>query len=212
VTATEPRAATTAEFFARLPGWEGAEDDIFAEPEEQDASEHPLRAVLEWLAVVIGALTAALLIKVFLFQAFFIPSESMVPTLEVGDRVLVNKLAYSIGDVERGDIIVFDKPDSLPDTGIDEFIKRVVGVAGDTLVSRDGVVFVNGEPLDESYLPEGTPTDGLDEITIPEGYVFVMGDNRTNSQDSRVFGPVPVDDIVGEAFLRVWPVPSVGGL
>ena len=212
MTATEPRAATTAEFFARLPGWEGADKDVFVEPDERDGSEHPLRAVLEWLAVVIGALTAALLIKVFLFQAFFIPSESMLPTLGIGDRVLVNKLAYSLGDVERGDIVVFDKPESLPDTGVDEFIKRVIALPGDTLESRDGVVYVNGERLEEDYLPTSVRTDNLELRVIPEDHVFVMGDNRTNSQDSRVFGPVPLDDIVGEAFLRVWPLPSLGGI
>ncbi len=199
---------TSAELFARLPGWEGSDDDVFGDADE---GEHPLRSVLEWLAVVIGALVAALLIKVFLFQAFFIPSESMLPTLEVGDRVLVNKLAYSVGDVERGDVVVFHKPASLPVSDVNEFIKRVIGLPGDTIEGRDGVVFVNGELLDEPYLPPGVITDTFAR-TVPDGQLFVMGDNRNNSQDSRSFGTIDADTVVGEAFVRVWPLPELGGI
>jgi signal peptidase I len=150
----------------------------------------------------------ALLVKTFLVQAFRIPSESMLPTLTEGDRVLVNKVSYRLHDIHRGDVVVFSRPPELqgaPDQPAD-LIKRVVGVPGDTLVARDGVLYVNDRPLREPYLAEGTPTTGLDRpLTVPRGELFVMGDNRTNSQDSRVFGTIPESTVVGRAFLVMWP-------
>ena len=139
----------------------------------------------------------------------------MVPTLNVGDRVLVNKLSYRLHDVHRGDVIVFERPPGASRGGEDEIkdlIKRVVAVGGDTIESRNQLVYVNGERVDESYLDSGTPTDNLPRQTVPEGHVFVMGDNRTNSEDSRVFGPVDEDRIVGRAFMRVLPVGHIGWL
>lgn len=167
------------------------------------------RSIAEWLFVVLGAVLAALLVKTFLFQAFRIPSESMVPTLEVGDRVLVNKLSYRLHDVNRGDVVVFTRPAGLQETGAaqpEDLIKRVVAVGGDTVVAREGVVYVNDQPIVEPYLPEGTATFRLDTpVKVPDGEVFVMGDNRENSQDSRFFGTVREDTIIGRAFVRMFP-------
>jgi signal peptidase I len=175
----------------------------------------PLRSILEWAGVIGGGIVIALVIEAFLVQAFWIPSPSMDPTLEVGDRVLVNKLSYRLHDVHRGDVVVFERPDTAegPDDGIEDLIKRVIAVGGDTIEARNGLVYVNGERVDESdYLVSGTPTDGLPLTEVPEGHVFVMGDNRTNSQDSRRFGPVPEDTIVGRAFIRVLPLGDIGWL
>ena len=168
-----------------------------------------LRNTVEWIAIVIGALAVALLVKTFLIQAFYIPSGSMLPTLELGDRVLVNKLDT---DPSRGDLVVFERPENQPDDGIKDLIKRVVGLEGDTIEARDGVVYVNDEPLDETYLPEGVQTANLDRQTIPDGHLFVMGDNRVDSADSRVFGPIDADLVVGKAFVRVWPLNHLGFL
>lgn len=166
------------------------------------------RNALEWVAVVVGAVIIALLVKTYLVQAFRIPSASMVPTLTEGDRVLVNKVSYRLHDVNRGDVVVFDRPEDLP-AGPDQpedLIKRVIGLPGDTLVARDGVVYVNDRRLREPYLPAGTSTTKLDQpVTVGRGQLFVMGDNRTNSQDSRDFGTVPADTVVGRAFLVMWP-------
>jgi signal peptidase I len=173
------------------------------------------RTILEWVGVIGGGVIIALIIEAFLVQAFWIPSPSMVPTLNVGDRVLVNKLSYRLHDVHRGDVIVFERPPGASRGGEDEIkdlIKRVVAVGGDTIESRNQLVYVNGERVDESYLEPGTPTDNLPRQTVPEGHVFVMGDNRTNSEDSRVFGPVDEDRIVGRAFMRVLPVGDIGWL
>lgn len=171
-----------------------------------------VRSAVEWGAVIIGALAIALLIQTFLFQAFLIPSGSMQPTLHIGDRVLVNKLSYRSGGPSRGDLIVFTRPPASPESDINDLIKRVVGLPGETVEAVDGAVLVDGEPLDESYLPEGTPTDNLPPTPVPDGMVFVMGDNRTESLDSRIFGPIDIDTIEGRAFLRIWPLGHFGGL
>ena len=164
------------------------------------------RNAIEWVAIVVGALLVALLVKTFLIQAFYIPSLSMYSTLDKGDRVLVNKLSYHLHDVHRGDIVVFERPKNVPDTGIKDLIKRVVGLPGDTLESKDGDVYVNGHKLKEPYLDPGVRTVNLDRLTVGKHEVFVMGDNRTNSEDSRIFGPIDEDLLVGRAFIRVWPL------
>jgi signal peptidase I len=173
------------------------------------------RNTLEWVAVIVGAVVVALLIKTFVAQAFRIPSDSMVPTLLNGDRVLVNKLSYDLHDINRGDVVVFNRPDGLPASPgePEDLIKRVIGLPGDELVTRDGDVYVNGRLLTEPYLPEGTTSAGIDEpFVVPDGEVFVMGDNRQNSSDSRVFGPVPADSVVGRAFVVMWPPGRISAL
>lgn len=194
-----------------------------SEPPAKPRTSARTRSIVEWFAVIAGALVVALVVKTFLFQAFYIPSASMEPTLEKGDRVLVNKLSYDLHDVHRGDVIVFElEPDQVGDDGIKDLIKRVIGLPGDVIESRDGVVYVNDRALDEPYLADGMvtgdPSDGqnpaIDRQTVPEGHVFVLGDNRSNSADSRYpyRGPIPIDSIVGRAFVLVWPPGDVGSL
>jgi signal peptidase I len=205
-------------------------DQPFAAPsdpdlgEDREAEQHErVRSLVEWVAVIVGALIVALVVKTFLFQAFFIPSASMEPTLEEGDRVLVNKLSYDLHDVRRGDVVVFELPkDQIGADGIKDLIKRVIGLPGDVIETRDGVVYINDRRLDEPYLPEGTltgdPSNGnnpeIERQTVPEGTVFVMGDNRANSHDSRYAdrGPIPIDTLVGRAFVLVWPPGDLGAL
>jgi len=173
------------------------------------------RNLLEWVAVIVGAVLVALLIKTFVVQAFRIPSESMITTLEVGDRVLVNKLSYDVHDLNRGDVVVFERPPGLPSGPNDpkDLIKRVIGLPGDTVVAKDGEIYINDQRLEEPYLADTTATYNLDiPVTVPEGQVWVMGDNRTNSEDSRVFGPIESDTIVGRAFTIMWPPGRIGAL
>ncbi|MGH9227729.1 MAG: signal peptidase I [Acidimicrobiales bacterium] len=189
---------------------DGNGEDTGAKPRR-----HWRRTILEWLGVIGGGIAIALLVEAFLIQAFWIPSPSMEHTLDVGDRVLVNKLSYKLHDVHRGDVVVFERPPGAStgeDGEIKDLIKRVIAVGGDTIEAREGAVYVNGELIDEDYLEPGTPTDNLPLTTIPDGRVFVMGDNRTNSEDSRIFGPIDEDDIVGRAFLRVLPITDIGWL
>jgi signal peptidase I len=173
------------------------------------------RTIIEWLVVIGCGILIAVGARAFLVQAFWIPSPSMAPTLEPGDRVLVNKLAYKAHEVNHGDLVVFERPPQASngeDDEIKDLIKRVVAVGGDTIEARDGLVYVNGERIEEPYLVEGTPTDNLPLREIPEGMVFVMGDNRTNSEDGRVFGPIDEDTIVGRAFVTVLPISQLGWL
>ena len=148
-------------------------------------------------------------VRPFVVEAYRIPTGSMIPTLEIGDRVLANKFTLHLWDPERGDIVVFDSIEG----GEDALIKRVVGVAGDEIRVQGGILFVNGEWQEEPYVNNESPDGGFyGPTTVPEGHVFVMGDNRANSGDSRVFGPVPLDYVKGEAFLRFWPAYKLGPL
>ncbi len=181
--------------------------------------------------LILVALVVAIIIKTFFFQAFYIPSGSMIPTLEINDRVLVNKLSYRFGSIERGDILVFDSPEAIdversfparvlrsigeatgltsPDTVL---IKRVIGLPGETVAVVDNQVYVNGNPIAEPYLPENTTMRDFEEIAVPADHMFMMGDNRNQSRDSRFFGAIPREDIVGRAFVSVWPPGAWGGL
>jgi signal peptidase I len=174
-----------------------------------------LRRTLEWAGLIAAALLVALGVRATLVQTFYIPSESMEPTLEVGDRILVNKLSYRLHDVHRGDVVVFKRPPTAVATpdGTEDLIKRVIALSGETIEARDdGLVYVDGELLDESYLPEGTRTENLPLQTVPDGKVFVMGDNRGHSGDSRMFKAIDEDLIVGRAFVIIFPPGDAGGL
>jgi signal peptidase I len=222
-------AATPAEAIAR-------DDDASPlDPGLEERRRKPFWRELPVLVVI--AFAVALLIKTFLLQAFYIPSASMEPTLVEGDRVLVEKVGYRFDDAERGDVVVFEKDlgapplpgeeeDSLwtditdgvrslfgfPTGGSQDFIKRVIAIEGDTIEGREGRVFVNGEPVDEPYLPEGLEISPFGPAEIPEDMIFVMGDNRNNSDDSRSFGPIEEDTVVGRAFVLIWPPSDMSGL
>jgi signal peptidase I len=155
----------------------------------------------------------------------------MLPTIEVNDRVMVNKLAYQWGEPQRGDVVVFRDPregepdESVPEAvirsvleavgirtrGHDDLIKRVIGLPGETIEVRDNQVVVDGVPIEEPYLPEVFMPDEP-PLTLGPDEVFVMGDNRNASFDSRRFGPIPLDDLIGEAFVTIWPVSHIGGI
>ena len=161
------------------------------------------------LTILIAFVLVFGFVRPFVLEAFRIPSESMVPTLEVGDRVFVNKFIYRFAEPERGDVVVFESVNG----GEEDLIKRVVGVAGDSVEVRNGTLLVNGEDREEPYLNRNLPfNDSYGPSEVPEGHVFVMGDNRANSADSRVFGPLPIENIEGEAFVRFWPPLRIGSL
>ncbi len=194
-----------------------------------------LAVVRETVVLVALAVLLAVVFKTFLVAAFYIPSGSMESTLNISDRVLVEKVSYRFGDIEHGDVVVFvhEEPGfepvgpSNPVTGFfsslgqaigvvppsdRDFIKRVVGLPGDTITCEDGVLVRNGEKVVEPYVDEGIRTEGCKRTTVGPGELFVMGDNRTNSQDSRIFGVIQRSDVVGRAFVRIWPLNHTGWL
>ncbi len=179
------------------------------------------KTVIEWVVLIASALVIAVLVKTFLFQAFYIPSDSMVPTLKTNDRVIVNKLSYKLHPVHRGDIVVFKTPkgpDGKPiDPTIKDLVKRVIGLPGETVSEVGGHVYIDGKPLNESYLPAGTISDCASFAAqcfptgpLPADHYWVMGDNRTESRDSRSFGAIAKSSIVGRVFVRVWPLNRLG--
>jgi signal peptidase I len=194
-------------------------------------------SIIELVVIVAIALGLALGIQAFLIKPYKIPSESMVPTLQVGQRVLVNRIGTHFGDPEVGDILVFHPPkgaeNGLDQCGVDHpadqgcpkatpeqadvnYIKRVVGVPGDTLKVVGGHVIRNGKRESDGYI---APCQGDEaECSLPRpirvlpGHYFLMGDNRGNSDDSRFWGPIPKDSIIGEAFATYWPLDRIGSL
>ena len=219
-----------------IPDLSAAHEAILAAKEKASLRAEVTRAKRsfwrELPILLLFALILAVIIKTFLLQAFYIPSGSMEETLRVDDRVLVTKLSYSVADIDRGDVVVFDAPDggervdeglvgamvrnvaesigvSTPRT---EFIKRVIGLPGENVAIRQNQVIIDGDQLIEPYLPPGVEMRAMDPVTIPEGHVWVMGDNRNTSDDSRSFGPISTDTIVGRAILLIWPPSRWGGL
>jgi signal peptidase I len=186
-----------------------------------------IKAWIELPLLVLAAIVVTLVVKALLAQAFYIPSGSMEPQLHVNDRVVVSRTAYRLHDPNRGDIVVFPSPIAEPvhhglvdgvvddvldalavgDRGDDELIKRVIGLPGEEIEARDGEVLIDGEVLREPYLPDDVRTEDFGPVKVPEGRVFVMGDNRGNSHDSRFsdIGTIDIDDLVGRAIARVWP-------
>jgi signal peptidase I len=177
--------------------------------------------------LVVTALVIAVVVKTFVAQAFYIPSGSMLPQLQVNDRVVVSKISYRLHEPRRGDIVVFDAPGDEGDDdsalpvrfvrtivqsiglaapSTDEYIKRVVALPGERVEAHDGRVFVDGLELIEPYLPAGTSTSEFAAVVVPPETLWVLGDNRASSADSRIFGPVPQSTVVGRAFVRVWPL------
>ncbi len=169
-----------------------------------------MNPLVEWMIVVAVAITSALLVRAYVVQQFAVEGESMLNTLQDGDRVLVNRLSYRLHDPRRGDVVVLKRFDS-PSTPERDLIKRVVGLEGERVRVTDCSVFINDQPLIEPYLDASIQlSDGCGgdqaEITVPDNSVFVLGDHRGKSSDSRVFGPVPFDLLIGRAFIIIWPV------
>ena len=197
-------------------------------------------SILELVVIVAVALGMALAIQAFLIKPYRIPSESMVPTLQIGQRVLVNRIGMHFGDPKVGDILVFHPPEGAESSTGDQcgeqpksgaacdqptpkkasvnFIKRVVGAPGDTIAVRNGRVIRNGKPTKEPFISDTCRNDAgagcnfRNPITVPPGHYFMMGDNRGESDDSRFWGPVPTSWIIGEAFATYWPPKRIGTL
>ncbi len=212
--------------------------------EDESLLQMIIRETFEWIMCIVIAFALAVTIKYFVFTPTLVKQSSMYPTIFDGERVFVNRLARTFKlQINRGDIITLEAPsgsisqDSIRAYYVDykgakwftyevleigkiSYIKRVIGIAGDTIKIEDGKVYLNGELLDESaYLPDGTETyisDTLthikNEFTVPEGYVFAMGDNRSYSRDCRELGCIPIEKVEGKVLFRLWPLSKFGGI
>ncbi len=177
------------------------------QPPEDAPQKKKGNAWAEWIIVIVVAVTAALVVRAFVLQQFAVSGHSMDTTLHDGDRVLVNKLSYRLHDPNRGDVVVLK---TIEGAGERDLIKRVIGLPGETIEYRNCVLYINGRELIEPYLDPtvATPTScGGDQskLSVPANHVFVMGDNRGGSKDSRDIGPVDYQDLLGRAFVIIWP-------
>ncbi|AMQ07250.1 MULTISPECIES: signal peptidase I [Sporosarcina] len=171
----------------------------------------------EWVKALLIAFGLAAIIRVFLFTPIVVDGVSMMPTLENGDRMIVNKIGYTIGEPKRFDVVVFHAPEEK------DYIKRVIGLPGDEVEYRDDVLYVNGKPFEEPYLDQYksevadspltedfTLEEKIQSTTVPADHVFVMGDNRRKSKDSRHIGAVAIDEIIGSTKVVFWPIKDFG--
>jgi signal peptidase I len=173
------------------------------------------RSIIEWVAVVVIAVLVSLLIRTYVFQTFFIPSGSMEPTLKVGDRIVVSKLSVEFGTIHIGDILVFRAPAAVrTQCGDDvaDLVKRVIGLPGDHLTSKGNTIYVNGSPLNQPWTHSEPIGKAIGNVTVPKNHYFMMGNNESDSCDSRFWGTVPRSDIIGKVFLRIWPLSRIGFL
>jgi len=178
------------------------------------------RAIVEWVVVVVVALLAAFLVRTFVLQTFYIPSGSMEPTLQIGDRILVSKLSYDFHSVHRGDIIVFHAPPKeatvCADPSVQDLVKRVIGLPGETIASVGNTILItppggtHGVPIAQPWFPATPIGPPIPSTHIPANSYFVMGDNRTNSCDSRMWGTLPQSDVIGHVVFRIWPLSQIG--
>jgi signal peptidase I len=212
----------------------GSEDDTAGSADDETPSDgggtnrRRLSGTVKLIIVIVIAALAALGLRTYVVAPYYIPSASMEPTLHGcpgcdNDHVLIDKLSYKLHDVHRGDIVVFNRPATWSAVAEKVLIKRVIGLPGDVLSIKSGALYVNGQQLDEPYVNPSCPkmqnfADAPNNSTatvlppVPKGEVFVMGDNRCESEDSRAFGPVPTKDIIGRAFLIIWPLRRVHSL
>lgn len=175
-----------------------------------------MKKYLKWIRTVLLALLLAFVFRSYLFASYVVDGESMEPTLYDGNLLMVNKAVYDWSEIDRQQVIVFHANEE------EDYVKRVIGIPGDEIEFKNDQLYVNGVLLDESYLDDLRPNDGLPftedftleeatgSATVPEGHLFVMGDNRRDSLDSRYFGFVPEDTVVGKVDIRYWPFSQAG--
>ncbi len=179
---------------------------------QKQSTPEPENPVLELVKTLAMAGILAFGIRTFVAEARYIPSSSMEPTLQINDRLIIEKISYHFQDPQRGDVVVFNPTDELKRNNYnDAFIKRVIGIPGDRVEVNNGRVYINGQPIQEDYIAE-PPNYQFASDVIPPNHYLVLGDNRNNSYDSHYWGFVPREKLIGRAFIRFWPVNRMGSL
>jgi len=180
-------------------------------PSPRPWRQSPAFRLLEWVLILAAAIGTATFIRTYIAQTFYIPTASMSPTLRIDDRIAIDKVSYRFRDPRRGEIVVFRGPERTQLAGID-LVKRIVALPGEKVSSANGRILVDGDPIDEPYLPKGAAGRNVAFLpfSVPAGKYFVMGDNRMVSNDSRLFGAIDREDIIGRAMIRIWPISRLG--
>ena len=170
--------------------------------------------IIEWGAIIVVAVLVAFVVRTYIVQTFYIPSGSMEPTLQVGDRILVSKLSTEFGSVHIGDILVFKRPpkENCGGAPVPFLVKRVIGLPGDHLTSKGNTIYVNGKVLDQTWSYYNPVSPAIGNVVVPKNTYFMMGDNHGDSCDSRYWWPLPANLVVGKAVLRIWPLSRFGTL
>jgi signal peptidase I len=170
--------------------------------------------IIEWGAIIVVAILVAFVVRTYVVQTFYIPSGSMEPTLQVGDRILVSKLSTEFGSVHIGDILVFKRPpkENCGGAPVPFLVKRVIGLPGDHLTSKGNTIYVNGKVLHQTWSYYNPVSPAIGNVVVPKNTYFMMGDNHGDSCDSRYWGPLPANLVVGKAVLRIWPLSRFGTL
>lgn len=177
-----------------------------SQQESQGEHKRKKSTMREMLESVVIAVVLAAVIRLFILEPFYIPSGSMEPTLMINDRIIVSKVTYQLREPQPGDIVVF----KFPLDPSRNFVKRLIATGGDTVEIKDSVLYINNKPVQENYLPSGLKFQDYGPKKVPEGYYFMMGDNRNNSDDSRVWGFLDKKLIVGKAEVIYWPLDRIG--
>jgi signal peptidase I len=173
------------------------------------------RSLIEWIVVVVVAVLVSLLVRTYAFQTFYIPSGSMEPTLNIGDRIVVSKLSVEFGTIHRGDILVFKAPAGVVTEcgdSVADLVKRVIGLPGDHLTSKGNNIYVDGKLLAQPWSHNEPLGRSIGNVTVPANHYYMMGDNQSDSCDSRYWGTIPRSSVIGKAFVRIWPFSRLGFL
>lgn len=181
-------------------------EQLDSQQEMQGESKPKKSAIREMLESVVIAVVLAAVIRLFILEPFYIPSGSMEPNLMIGDRIIVSKVTYHLREPQHGDIMVF----KFPLDPSRNFVKRLIAVGGDTVEVKNSILYINNQPVPENYLPQGLQFEDFGPKTVPAGQYFMMGDNRNNSEDSRAWGFLDKDLIVGKAEVIYWPLDRIG--
>ena len=183
---------------------DSSEEDS-AQSAEMRGKQHRKREIYGWVFSLLAAIVIALTLRLFVFEFIRVDGESMIPTLQDEEYVFMERVTYWFSEPQRGDIVICHFPNST-----DTYVKRVIGIGGDTLRVTDGILYINGE-ANTDYFSERMNME-TSEFSVPEGCVFVMGDNRNNSTDSRIVGALKLDMVLGKAQFVIWPPGNIGGI